>query len=222
MIPAVGGGLCQLSNALYEAALDSGCTIIERHAHSSVIAGSAAAAGKDATVAWNYVDLRFRPIQDIRIVAWLTATDLVVRFLGHRKATLISSTLVTPELRVLTNATEHTCTDCEAQSCFRHRPLKRFTRATRRSAYLLDESWPEFIRYCGDKARDIDTIAVPMTYGRYSLVIALRDKQRITAMVPAMRRGVAMRFSQTVPDRVRLPTLRVGRDRKGVCGADSL
>ena len=33
-IPAIGGGLGQLSNALYEVALASGCRILERHAHS--------------------------------------------------------------------------------------------------------------------------------------------------------------------------------------------
>ncbi|HXO01078.1 MAG TPA: VanW family protein, partial [Stellaceae bacterium] len=32
LVPAVGGGLCQLSNALYDAALQAGCEIVERHA----------------------------------------------------------------------------------------------------------------------------------------------------------------------------------------------
>ncbi len=67
LVPAVGGGLCQLSNALYDAALQSGCEIVERHAHSRVVAGSAAAAGRDATVAWNYVDLRFRTSAPLRM-----------------------------------------------------------------------------------------------------------------------------------------------------------
>ena len=69
MMPAVGGGLCQLSNALYDAALPAGCQIVERHAHSGPCPGSAAAAGRDATVAWNYVDLRFvRPTRLLRSV----------------------------------------------------------------------------------------------------------------------------------------------------------
>ncbi|MEI9887386.1 MAG: VanW family protein [Rhizomicrobium sp.] len=56
LVAATGGGLCQLSNALYAAALDAGCAIVERHAHSRRVPG---AQGRDATVAWNYVDLRF-------------------------------------------------------------------------------------------------------------------------------------------------------------------
>src|SRR3569833_2606566 len=59
LVAATGGGLCQFSNALYGAALDAGCEIVERHAHSRRVPGSAAEAGRDATVAWNYVDLRF-------------------------------------------------------------------------------------------------------------------------------------------------------------------
>jgi len=60
LILTIGGGLCQLSNALYDAALQAGLQIVERHAHTRVIAGSLAEIGRDATVFWNYVDLRFK------------------------------------------------------------------------------------------------------------------------------------------------------------------
>src|SRR5580704_15220807 len=79
LVPATGGGLCQLSNALYDAALQAGCAIVERHAHSRVVPGSAAAFGRDATVAWNYVDLRFRAAQPIEIEARLSRDELIVR-----------------------------------------------------------------------------------------------------------------------------------------------
>ncbi len=78
MIPAIGGGLCQLSNALYDVALAAGCEIVERHAHSRTVPGSAAAAGRDATVAWNYVDLRFSSPRELRLGVRLDSDDLVV------------------------------------------------------------------------------------------------------------------------------------------------
>ncbi|UUZ55703.1 VanW family protein [Massilia sp. H-1] len=81
IVPAIGGGICQLSNALYQAAADAGLEIVERHAHSQVIPGSAAAIGRDATVFWNYVDLRFRSDQPCRIEVALERTQLVVRIL---------------------------------------------------------------------------------------------------------------------------------------------
>lgn len=59
IIPSIAGGLCQLSNALYSIALDAGFEIVERHAHTQIIPGSLAEIGRDATVFWNYVDLRF-------------------------------------------------------------------------------------------------------------------------------------------------------------------
>lgn len=80
--PAVGGGLCQLSTALYEAALQANLTILERHAHSRIVPGpNAARAGRDATVAWNYVDLRFASLErPLRLGAVVTDDELVVSF----------------------------------------------------------------------------------------------------------------------------------------------
>ena len=78
MIASVGGGLCQLSNALYDAALKAGCDIVERHAHSRRIEGSMAAQGRDATIFWNYVDLRFRPPVDCQLQVALDRDELKV------------------------------------------------------------------------------------------------------------------------------------------------
>lgn len=80
LIPSVGGGLCQLSNALYDAALKADFKIFERHAHTQSIPGSAVEEGKDATVFWNYVDLRFSHKTDYKISAELTHDELVLRF----------------------------------------------------------------------------------------------------------------------------------------------
>lgn len=80
LIPSVGGGLCQLSNALYDCALKAGAEILERHRHTRVIAGSLTELDRDATVFWNYVDLRFRFAQPLRISARLTRDQLVVSF----------------------------------------------------------------------------------------------------------------------------------------------
>jgi vancomycin resistance protein YoaR len=78
MVASVGGGLCQLSNSLYDVALQAGCVIIERHRHSRIVPGSQAEHGRDATVAWNYVDLRFRPQAAMRLAVGLDAETLTV------------------------------------------------------------------------------------------------------------------------------------------------
>lgn len=79
IIPTIAGGLCQLSNSLYAVARQADCEIVERHGHTAPIAGSAFPPGEDATVFWNYVDLRFRAPRPMVVRARLSATDLIVR-----------------------------------------------------------------------------------------------------------------------------------------------
>lgn len=124
MIPAIGGGLCQLSNALYDVALRAGCEIVERHPHSRVVAGSAAAAGRDATVAWNYVDLRFRSRHSLLIRAHVTENELVIAF-RVRPGTSVApafnserhSTVKSGDSQRAGEAS--TCATCSEGDCFR-------------------------------------------------------------------------------------------------------
>lgn len=118
IIPSVGGGLCQLSNALYSATLDFGCEIIERHAHSRVVPGSATEAGRDATVFWNYVDLRFRPRHDLWLEVTLTGDALLVRFHGKAHSAFSSSRASSAQAAAIA---ARSCETCDEQTCFRHR-----------------------------------------------------------------------------------------------------
>jgi vancomycin resistance protein YoaR len=125
LIPAVGGGLCQLSNAIYDAALQSGCEIVERHAHSQVVPGSTAAEGRDATVTWNYVDLRFRAPHPLLIRAELEGGELVVGFFGREgpKRALDQRAQVKPAALAKDAAALailRTCRTCEETGCFRY------------------------------------------------------------------------------------------------------
>jgi vancomycin resistance protein YoaR len=126
MMGAVGGGLCQLSNALYDVALQTGCEIVERHAHSRLVPGSATAQGRDATVAWNYVDLRFRAPQAIRIRARVVDEHLVVSFCVRAGTQLAARRRHVTELSVLNRPAAvspqlpaSTCGTCGRTSCFR-------------------------------------------------------------------------------------------------------
>ena len=67
LVPNRGGGLCQVTGLLYQAALEAGLEIVERHAHSRLVPGSMGEKDLDATVFWNYVDLRFRAPFDWRL-----------------------------------------------------------------------------------------------------------------------------------------------------------
>lgn len=79
MIPSVGGGICQITNALSRVAHAAGMEIVERHSHTVHPSGFFIDDMTDATVFWNYVDLRFRAPFPVRIGATLTERTLVVR-----------------------------------------------------------------------------------------------------------------------------------------------
>jgi len=162
IVPAVGGGLCQLSGLLYQAALDAGLTIIERHGHSRVVPGSQAERDLDATVFWNYVDLRFRNDQPWRIEVELTAADLVVRIramddVPQRKTTQPARLPVPRELP------SGDCLTCGMLECFRHPSAVAANAPTLgHSAFLLDARWPEFAKWCAGHARPGDRWFTPL------------------------------------------------------------
>jgi hypothetical protein len=167
LIPTIGGGLCQLSCALYDAALRAGFEIIERHAHSDVIPGSLAEIGRDATVFWNYVDLRFKSQYDLRIEAAMNATSLTIRIRGHVNRSLPRAPALvrTPIVTVAKTAPE-SCASCGVQDCFRHAGQSTSTANFGRAAYLVDEYWPEFDTYICATRQEEDLLLMPLNGNR--------------------------------------------------------
>ena len=166
MMPAIGGGLCQLSNALYEVALQAGCRIVERHAHSVRVPGSAAAEGRDATVAWNYVDLRFASARELLLSVKLDRRDLTVNL---RTTAPISPTPAAAEPVGLTQLREpaESCDVCDETDCAFHRDIGRAASIVGRAAFVVDEFWPELADYVAETRRAVDMLCAP-TLRRWS------------------------------------------------------
>lgn len=175
IIPNVGGGLCQLSNALYDAALKANFEIVERHAHSQIVPGSLAEQGRDATVFWNYIDLRFKSPAAFRIETDLGKDHLRVRFKsGARKNSFIQITKISangnPETRnpklKTQNSNPNSCATCGAESCFRS--LKSDAHLDfGRTAFLADEFAPEFDDYLNRTKKAKDYLSVPLDGKRF-------------------------------------------------------
>ena len=55
---AYGGGICQVSSTLYNAAMEAGLEIVERHPHSRAV--HYVEKGKDAATSYGGVDLKFK------------------------------------------------------------------------------------------------------------------------------------------------------------------
>ncbi len=86
-VPAIGGGLCLLSNALFTLAVQQGWQILERHGHSMALADATAL---DATVAFPHVDLRIAPRSGTAVLDVTVRGDVLVVATRH----------TAPELRV--------------------------------------------------------------------------------------------------------------------------
>lgn len=163
IVPAIAGGICQLSNALHECALIAGLEIVERHPHSRIVPGSQAALGRDATVFWNYVDLRLRSDRPLRLEVALSADELIVRLRGgspRRRHLPVFQDSQRPTL-------EHDCHTCGEQACFRHDEPGPGATGRDRRAFLVDELWPEFDRHLVARRRPGDLLLVPLDGRRF-------------------------------------------------------
>ena len=157
VLPVVAGGLCQLSNALAACAAEAGLALVERHGHSARIERGATPAAPDATVLWNYVDLRIAAPFDWRLEVEMTADELVVRVRAARPRAsepraipLVASRTAPPLARG--------CLTCDETRCFRH-PGAAAPADGGRTAVLVDAWTPEFARWLRTHAADADWFA---------------------------------------------------------------
>lgn len=74
-VPTIGGGICLLSNGLYQLAAELGWVILERHGHTAAVA---AVDALDATVAFPHVDVRFAPTVEVVLSAEVRGDVLVL------------------------------------------------------------------------------------------------------------------------------------------------
>ncbi|MBR2877487.1 MAG: VanW family protein [Clostridia bacterium] len=80
----IGGGVCQVSSALYSAALNAELEIVKRYAHSLTVAY--VPLGQDATVASGEIDLRFinNTNAPLKIVTVFNPSGVTVKLLGQK------------------------------------------------------------------------------------------------------------------------------------------
>jgi hypothetical protein len=212
MIATVGGGLCQLSNALYEAALEAGLEIVERHPHTRIVPDSRAAAGRDATIFWNYLDLQLRGEAAFRIEARLTADllELVLRGAGGPGAH------AAPE--AVGGIEAHDCLTCGMTECRRHAPDA--PGAAPSTAWLVDAPTPEFVALCRAEAGAEDLLLLPTRrFGAGARAWPELAHER-TADLAALRRSLTLR---TAPARAPRAALMLAADaRLAACFARRL
>lgn len=203
IVPTVAGGLCQLSNALYDAALKANFDIIERHKHTKVIKGSLAEQDRDATVKWNYIDLRFKSSFDFRIETELSTDKLIVSFRSKQKNE--KSTTNDFDLRNTTILND--CYSCGNFACFKHPDRYSKKQEISTTTFILDEKWPEFDTYVQSIATPKDSFIVPikrnkiLKIDRYSWT-ALNSNKTSQTLFQGIYRAIKLRLASKAKNNV--------------------
>ncbi len=104
--PGIGGGICQVSSTLFNVALLSGMEIVERTSHYSPV--GYIGVGRDATVAYGYIDFQFRNAfsHPVYVVAYASGGTMTVYIIGSKADKLkavsiqVSAPVVTPHKTV--------------------------------------------------------------------------------------------------------------------------
>ncbi|HHW56959.1 MAG TPA: hypothetical protein GXX15_04645 [Clostridia bacterium] len=83
LVPAIGGGICQVATTLYNAALRSNIAIIERYPHSFPI--SYVPPGQDATISGDVLDLKFKNSTQypIYVESYIEGNKLTMNIYGY-------------------------------------------------------------------------------------------------------------------------------------------
>ncbi len=196
IVPTIAGGLCQLSNALYDAALRANFEIVERHKHTKVIKGSLAEKDRDATVKWNYLDLRFKSSFDFRVEIELTSDHLIVAFRCPQK----QAEPVQDKLSWKASSKLNDCYSCGNMACFKHPDKTGVEQEIATTTFILDEKWPEYDKYVSQTATKADHFILPLKKNRwiktnrYSWAAAHPQKTKATQF-QGLLRALQLRFA---------------------------
>lgn len=193
VVPTLGGGLCQLSNALATLATRAGVRLLERHRHSALIEAKAPSLEEDATVAWNYIDLRLVADFDFRIEALLTADELQVSLRAHQPVRAAKPSLTKPIMVREDRPIARGCLTCEQVTCFRHE--SRALPSSARSARLLHEWSPEFAQWLQAQPGQADWMVPWVPAHRRSLAWPCDRTQFVVAMWASWKRIARQRLA---------------------------
>lgn len=212
IVPTVAGGLCQLSNALYDTAINANFDIVERHKHTKVIKGSLAEQDRDATVKWNYIDLRFKSKFDFRIETELSSDKLIVSFKSKQRNIKSADN----NFNLQQSDKLNDCYSCGNFACFKHPDRSSVKQGIATTTFILDEKWSEFDDYINSIATDRDSFILPLRKNafiktdRYSWKATKSNNTRATTL-QGIYRAIKLRLA---PKQNNVFELRLQLDKK--------
>ncbi|MFZ5351607.1 MAG: VanW family protein [Bacillota bacterium] len=146
LVPGIGGGVCQVSSTLYNAALLSNLKIIERRNHTLPL--SYIAIGRDATISGDYIDLKFEnstpyPVYVYGEVSgsWVTFSIFGRNDYPERKVKIEVVTISTtePVITVIEDPTLPEGTEIEEKKAFTGYVVKSYRVITENGSVIFKE-----------------------------------------------------------------------------------
>jgi hypothetical protein len=204
IVPTIAGGLCQLSNAIYDAALKANFEIIERHRHTKVIKGSLAEQDRDATVKWNYIDLRFKSKHPFRIEIELTSEKLIVKLKSSEK---INPFFDNNSNNLFQSSKLNDCYSCGNFECFKNPDRNSIKNEKAITTFILDDKWSEYDEFIQKLATDNDFFIVPfqannfIKINRYAWTIKNAAKSKALTF-RAFQRAFQIRLSSELKNNI--------------------
>ena len=213
VVPTIGGGICQLSNALATAATRAGLTLVERHGHTARIEAAGTPdvpTGQiDATVLWKHIDLRLATDRPLRLEVQMDASHLTLRLRAQAptpiQAPQFPIRIHTRERAASQAPVVRSCVTYDETSCFRHQPdLAGLDSQLGSSAALLDGLTPELAEYLKQHPQLRDTLHLPqvVTAGQRQQVarqLAASDwtlsADSLAGCLTALRRALWLRWN---------------------------
>jgi vancomycin resistance protein YoaR len=106
LVPGIGGGVCQVSSTLYNAALYANLEIVERHRHT--IPSAYIDMGRDATVVDKVLDLKIRNNSDgyVYIASWVQGNRVYTAIYGNKREHDIKVKISTEVVEVIEPVTQ--------------------------------------------------------------------------------------------------------------------
>ncbi len=212
IVPTKGGGLCQLSNALYDAAIKAEFQIIERHKHTKVIKGSLAEQNRDATVKWNYVDLRFKAPYPFRIETEMGSEKLIIQFRSSGKKEMGNDEVPSN----LSSSKLNDCYSCGNLQCFKHPTGLSKKQKRSITTFILDEKWNEYDTFIQSITEEKDLFILPLSKKslfktqRYAWSIPAGYSVK-TLPLAAVRRAFSTRFASKANKNIFATQLRLDK-----------
>lgn len=195
VVPIVGGGLCQLSNALAEVAAIAGIRFVEHHRHSALIEQQRKSDSVDATVAWNYIDLRLQADFDFTVEVQLTQDELVIRVRSATAPSMLRRHQITQGAKEETKPTARGCLTCDQTACFRNR--RYAAQPAARTAFLLNERSPELAVWLQERAGSDDWFLPWVRHRRRHLGWSAPERAQVSvALLPAWKRVLRQRLTR--------------------------